>query len=97
MKDSFDRLNRLLHYQADAHRTRHMIDAIGLADQFFHQRLVKDRIDDQSKTFLIFEMLNVGITAGRKVVNNRDLVPVLNQPVRKVAADKSGSAVIRIS
>jgi hypothetical protein len=40
-----------------------VIDTICFADQLFHELLFEDGVDDQSKTFLVLEMLYVGITA----------------------------------
>ena len=69
-----------------------MVNTIRFTDQLFHQRLVQDRVDDQSKAFLVFEVLDICIAARRKIINDRDLVSVLDKLIGKMTTDKSGSA-----
>ena len=92
MKDRLDRLHRLFHDQPNADGTCHVINAIGLADQLFHQFGVQNRVDDQPEIRVVLEMRDVRITAGREVVDDRDLMAFGDKFVREMAADKSGSA-----
>ena len=91
-KDRLDRLNGSLHDQAHADRTRHVIDAVSLTDQLFHQLFVEYGVDDQTEVRSVFEVFNVRVAACREIVNNGDLVALSDKFVGEMASDKSGSA-----
>src|SRR4029453_3485219 len=58
-KDRLDRSDRALHDELHADSARHVINAIGFADQLFHQPFVEYRIDDQAKTLGVLEVRDV--------------------------------------
>ena len=92
VKDRFDRFHGLLHDEPHAHCACHVINAVGIPDQFFEQAVIENRIDDQFESVVSLEMLDVRVFAGRKVVDNGYLVSLADQFVGKMAADEAGSA-----
>src|SRR5690606_21872645 len=84
--------NRTFHYELYADSACHVINAVGFADEVFHQLFVEHRVDDQPKLTGAFQMFDVRITPGRKIVNDRNVMAFANKFVRKMAADKTGTA-----
>jgi hypothetical protein len=92
VKDGLDRFDGLFHDQPDADGRGHVINAVSVSDELFHESAVQDRIDDEAKIRVLLEMGNIRIAARREIIDNRNMMALAYQLVRQMASDKSGTA-----
>ena len=69
-----------------------MEDNIHLGRHVGDDPLVEDRIDDVVEIGIALEMSDVFETAGRQVVNDRDLVAPLEERFDEMRTDETGTA-----
>src|SRR5262249_43493702 len=81
--------DRLLDDQLHADRGGEMKDDLALIDELRQQRLVRDRVDDIREPLVGLEMGDVVDRAGRQVVDDGNIMPVLQQAFRQMRADEA--------
>src|SRR5215469_12132653 len=91
-KNRFDSFDRLLENELHPDSTGQVINAVVYPDQFFYQPLVEHAVDNQGKTVPTFQMRNVGVPPGRKVIKDGDLVAVVKELLCQMRANESGAA-----
>src|ERR1041384_2267944 len=92
MDISLDRADRTFDDELDPNRRREMKDHIALIDELGGYRLIVNALDRVMKAWMIFQVANILEAAGRKVVNDKNVVAAFQIRVRKMRPDKARAA-----
>jgi hypothetical protein len=86
------RAHRLLDDQADAHRSREVVDDVTLVDELAHDGVLQHGVDDEVEPGPLAEVGDVAVGARRKVVERIDLPPVVEEELAQVRTDEPGAS-----
>ncbi len=89
---SFDRLDRLLGDQGDAHGGRQVIDAFRPINDAGNQTIVFDGAFDVFKPIVVHHIGQVIFFAGRQIVDDDHAMALGQQPLREMRTNESGTA-----
>jgi hypothetical protein len=70
--------------QTNANRSRQVIDAIRVADQFINQRFVPHIVDHAAKAAPCLEVFDIGVAAGREIIDHDHFFPTFGEVIRKM-------------
>src|ERR1700676_2331304 len=85
----FDRSNRTLHDQLDAHRCSHVEDDIGLIHQFRQQLAIFQGLKKIMHSVIFLQMADIFHATRRKIVHEQDFISTFKQPFRKMRSHKT--------